>query len=231
MASAPPRPSSPPGFSPVTSPPRYGAVSALDLAPAPVGSCGPVATAAYRRRLLAAVDSVPEARGSGVVLSDHGQVAVLRAPRPGESFVVIQLRPSSQARRAPSPAAAPAPEQVSVGKEWLNLALNLGGATLSWIGVVGSAAVAPETGGLSLGGTVLLYSGATASSLQVANSVTRLIAIYSGHGRWVSNLDHNSVYTRTSTTLDVIGLIGAGAAAKETVATARALDEVGRSFR
>lgn len=62
-------------------------------------------------------------------------------------------------------------------------------------------------------------------------SITRLVAIYSGKGHWVTAADHNAVYTRVSTALDVVGLIGAAGAAKETVATARALGEVNGSFR
>ncbi len=166
------------------------------------------------------MDSVPATRGMGVVLIDHGRPITLRACAPDAAFVLVQLRP-------PSPAGAPAPEKISVGKEWLNL----GGATLPWIGVAGSVAAAPETGGVTLAGTVLLYGGATASSLQVVNSVGRLYAIYSGHSRWVTNLDHNAVDTRTSTALDVVSLIGAGGAAKETVATTRALGHAGSSFR
>lgn len=183
----------------------------------------PVASGVYARRLVAAVDSVPATRGMGVMLIDHGRLSVVRACAPDATFVVVQLR-------SPSPKVVPGPERIPSGKEWLNLGLNLGGAALSWIGIAGSVAAAPETGGVSLGATVLLYGGATASSLQVVNSVGRLYAVYSGHSRWVTNLDHNAVYTRTSTALDVIGLVGAGGAVKETVATTRALGRAGSSF-
>ena len=189
-----------------------------------------ITTPSYSARLIGAVDSVPETHGMGVRLIDDNRMSVLRASPPMQPFVVIQLRPPRAA--APGPVAGPKPvEEVSVGKEWLNLGLNLGGATLSWIGVAGSVAAAPETGGVSLAGTVLLYGGATASSVQVGNSVWRLWAIYHGHSRWVSQADHNAVYTRVNTGLDVVGLVGAGGAVKETVGTVRALDEAGLGIR
>jgi len=61
--------------------------------------------------------------------------------------------------------------------------------------------------------------------------MARLIAIYSGHEKDVQKADHNVVYTYVSTALDVIGLVGAAGAAKETAATVRALGDVNGSFR
>ena len=103
------------------------------------------------------------------------------------------------------------------------LAVNLGGATLSWIGVVGTAAAAPETGGISLAGTVLMWTGAVASSTQVLNSVGRITAIYSGHGALVEKADKSRVYIITNDALDLAGIAGAGGAFKRRLPWKRAL--------
>lgn len=104
-----------------------------------------IATAGYAARLLSVVDRFPETRGMGVCVVDGRRRQDIRQWRPNQSFLVVQLHASKAGSRAPA-AAAPA-AQVDLTKEWINLGLNLGGATLSWIGVAGSAALAPETGG------------------------------------------------------------------------------------
>ena len=179
----------------------------------------------YSARLLLAVDSVPQTRGLGVKVAANGQIVTLRSSPPDQPFVLIELRPplvSPQAARS-----APAAPSVSVGKEWANLALNLGGATLSWIGVAGTAAVAPETGGLSLAGTALIWTGAVASTVQVGNSVARLTAIYTGHAALVEKADGMRVYTIANDALDLAGILGAGGAFKEAAAADKALGKVG----
>ena len=165
--------------------------------PTPVGPPG----SGYAARLLLAIDSVPETRGLGVKVAAGGTIVTLRGSPPDQPFVLIELRPPLAPAQAAT--AARAASTVSVGKELANLALNLGGATLSWIGVAGTAAVAPETGGLSLAGTALIWTGAVASSVQVGNSVARLTAIYTGHGALVEKVDHMRVYTIANDALDL----------------------------
>ncbi len=183
--------------------------------------------AGYAAHLLLAVDSVSETRGLGVQVLAGGRITTLRASSPGQPFVLINLRPPLGAQAAATPQ-APSPN-VSVGKEWANLALNLGGATLSWIGVAGTAAVAPETGGASLVGTAVIWTGAVASSVQVGNSIVRLTAIYTGHSALVGKADHMRVYTITNDALDLAGILGAGGAFKEAAAADKALGKVGVS--
>ena len=182
--------------------------------------------AGYAARLLLAVDSVPETRGLGVQVLAGGRVTTLRASSPGQPFVLINLRPPLGVQSA-APQAPPPKE--SVGREWANLALNLGGATLSWIGVAGTAAVAPETGGASLVGTAVIWTGAVASSVQVGNSIARLTAIYTGHSALVEKADHMRVYTITNDALDLAGILGAGGAFKEAAVADKALGKVGVS--
>ena len=184
--------------------------------------------AGYAARLLLAVDSVLETRGLGVKVLVGGRITTLRGSSAGQPFVLINLRPPLGAQASTKPQAPPLPD-VSVGKEWANFALNLGGATLSWIGVAGTAAVAPETGGASLIGTTFLWTGAVASSVSVGNSIARLTAIYTGHASIVAKADKMCVYTITNDVLDLAGIAGAGSAFKEAAAADKALGRVGVS--
>lgn len=162
----------------------------------------------------------------GVKVAEGGRIVTLRGSGPGEPFVVIELRPPLQPARAAT-VAAPAAPSPDVGKEWMVLAVNLGGATLSWIGVVGTAAAAPETGGISLAGTVLMWTGAVASSAQVLNSVGRITAIYSGHGVLVEKADKSRIYIIANDALDLAGIAGAGGAFKEAAALEKGISRTG----
>ena len=181
----------------------------------------PASSARIGASLLMAIDSVPETRGLGVRLASEKGISTLRGCPAEEPYVLIELRPPVSGGQTPP--------SVSVGKEWANLALNLGGATLSWVGVAGSAAVAPETGGLSLAGVALLWTGAVASSVQVGNSIFRLGAIYTGHSSTVEQADEIRAYTVITDLLDVAGIAGAGGAFKEAAAADKALGRAGFS--
>ena len=109
------------------------------------------------------------------------------------------------------------------------LALNLGGATMSWLGVVGSAAAAPETGGLSTIGVAMLWTGAVASSVEVGNSVVRLTAIYTHHADKIEQADKLPIYVFANDALDAASIMGAGGAFKEAAAADKALGKVGIS--
>ena len=186
----------------------------------------PTANRGYAAKLVMAIDSVPETRGMGVKLEEGGQFVTLRGSPPGAPFVVIELRRPLAPVRAAA-AAAPAEPKPDIGKEWMVLAVNLGGASLSWVGVVGTAAAAPETGGLSLAGTVLMCTGAVASSAQVLNSVGRLTAIYSGHGALVEKADKSRVYIIANDALDLAGIVGSGGAFKEAAALEKGIGKTG----
>jgi len=94
-------------------------VSAPPICP----STGPVASAVYGQRLLSAMDSVPDTRNLGADRS----WTVPCCGRHNQPFIVVQLRPSTYAKARP----AAEPDHISLGKEWLNLGLDLGGAALS----------------------------------------------------------------------------------------------------
>ncbi len=175
----------------------------------------PVSSGVYQRRLVAAVDSIPQTKGLGVLLVDHGRKQTLRRSGHQKPFVVIQLRD------VPSKQSAMTPIKVSLQAEWLSLGLNLTGATVAWIGVVGSVAAAPETLGGSLIVTGLMWGGAVSSSIQVINSAGRIIAVYAGKARTVDWLDNQSWYSIANTSLDIIGLAGAATTAVQTVKMVR----------
>lgn len=111
---------------------------------------------------------------------------------------------------------------TSVADEWRALGFNCGGAALSWIGVVGSGAAAPVTGGSTFGVALLLYAGAAASSVQCTASVYRMWNIHRQKKSINDNLDASPTYKWTMLGLDAIGLAGAGGALKDAYATQRA---------
>jgi hypothetical protein len=169
----------------------------------------------YQRRLVAAVDSLPQTKGMGVLLVDHGRKQILRPSGHEKPFVVIQLRD------VPNKQPAKTPIKVSLKDEWISLGLNLTGATVAWIGVAGSVAAAPETVGGSLIVTGLMWAGAVSSTVQVLNSAGRIIAVYAGKARTVDWLDNQSWYSIANTSLDIIGLAGAATTAVQTVKMVR----------
>ncbi len=175
----------------------------------------PVSSAVYQRRLVAAVDSLPQTKGMGVLLVDHGRKQILRSSGHDKPFVVIQLRD------VPNKQPAKTPIKVSLNDEWISLGLNLTGATVAWIGVAGSVAAAPETVGGSLIVTGLMWGGAVSSTVQVLNSAGRIIAVYAGKARTVDWLDDQSWYSIANTSLDIIGLAGAATTAVQTVKMVR----------
>jgi hypothetical protein len=110
--------------------------------------------------IMEAIGRVPELKTVGVVLVQDGRVEELRAPDSGAISVVVELRPRVDTRQLyatpPQPAPAARDSGSSAAREWLSLGFNCGGAVLAWVGVVGTGALAPVTGGLSLPATGLL---------------------------------------------------------------------------
>lgn len=111
--------------------------------------------------------------------------------------------------------------------EWVSLGFNCGGAVLSWIGVAGSTALAPVTGGLSFGATALLYGGAVATSGQCLVSSYRVYNVEKGRDDRNAALDSSKIYTYTMGVADVVGIVGAGGALKEIKETNAVLAESG----
>ncbi|WP_446470261.1 hypothetical protein [Xenorhabdus stockiae] len=101
-------------------------------------------------------------------------------------------------------------------------ALACGGAVLSGIGLSGSAAAAPFTGGGTTPLAILSYSGLVASGAQCVNGGYRIYNLTVGgqegieHVAW---LDSQDWYVTTSTIMDMISLTSGAAALKETYST------------
>lgn len=180
--------------------------------------------------LVKAVDQVPETQGFGIVLIANGITRVVRPPRSGNERIVFEYRRGPMGSQL-----APAPHirttSTSPATEWLSLGFNCGGAVLSWIGVVGSSAAAPVTGGQSLWGTAALWGGALATSATCSVSVFRVSAMMSGHAAVNEALDSSGGFVWTMRGLDVVGLLGVGGAIKDVVETRDALEAAGMDWR
>ena len=187
------------------------------------------------RTLLNAVDSVPSLHGFGMVLIEDGRVERLRlAPTSGETVVIERRSPVWPPAVATSPPALPVvsrerPRDVgtSVTTEWMSAGFNCGGMVLAWVGVVGTGAVAPVTGGASLVGTALLWGGAIATTGQCAASAYRLTNIQRGRTDINETLDADPRYVWTMRGADVIGLVSGAGALREVAHAAVAADKVG----
>ncbi len=185
--------------------------------------------------VLQAVDTVPELKTTGVILIQDGRVEQLRAPDSDGICLVVEIRPKVQLQRPYTPPVAPAPPQRHAGssaaKEWISLGFNCGGAVLAWVGVAGTGALAPVTGGLSLPATGLLWGGALATSAQCGASVYRTYNATNGRETINDKLDADPRYVWTMRGLDVVGLVGAGGALKEMKIAHGALGEAGVGWR
>ena len=185
--------------------------------------------------ILAAVSTLPELKTVGVILIQDGRVENLRAPDSDGISIVVELRPRVDAQAPHLTPSTPAPAARNSGssaaKEWVSLGFNCGGAVLAWVGVVGTGALAPVTGGLSLPATGLLWGGALAPSGQCGASLYR--TYNATHGRESINaaLDANPRYVWTMRGADALGLVGAAGALKEVKVAGSALSEAGIGWR
>jgi hypothetical protein len=170
------------------------------------------------------VDSTPELQGAGIMVVVGGKKRIVRYPLTQDLIVVFEFRERSAASGPVRPA-KPRDNGSSPTGEWVAFGLNCGGAFLAWIGVAGTAAIAPETGGASLAGTALLWGGAVAASGQCVASVYRVTNIARGREDINKSLDENPVYAWSMRGADVVALVGAGGAIKEIWATNKALQE------
>lgn len=135
------------------------------------------------------------------------------------------IRMAATARRTPPPVSR-MPNRTSNSvppAEWRALGLNCVGAAIGWIGVVGTGALAPITGGTSGLATVALYAGALAGSGQCMASVYRVNNLKRGRKDLNDVLDNSDAYYWTMLGADVIGLYGAQAGLRGTARTAKAL--------
>lgn len=182
--------------------------------------------------LIRTVDSVSETRGMGVVLISHGQVCRFRDPHGDGSMVVFEYRDSPLAN-LPGPLSGhgtPRNETTSPAIEWVSLGLNCGGAILAWVGVVGTGALVPVTGGLSVLGTASLWGGALATSAQCAASSYRTLNLVRGRADINDSLDGNEYYVHLMQGLDIVGIVTSVGAISEIKATATALEKSGLSW-
>jgi len=90
------------------------------------------------------------------------------------------------------------------------MGLSCGSAAINWVGVAGTAAATPGTGGLSAIGTAFLYGGALASSAQCIISIVRLSDLYEGDPGLNAAMDRSQAYKWTMYSLDTVGVAGAG---------------------
>ncbi|WP_156347798.1 thermonuclease family protein [Sphingomonas sp. Leaf9] len=111
--------------------------------------------------------------------------------------------------------------------EWRSLGLNCAGAVVGWIGVVGTGALAPFTGGLTFGATIVLYAGALAGSGQCMASVYRVNNARRGRSDINETLDKSPVYIWSMRGADAIGLVGAAGGLVGVAKTGAALSKTG----
>lgn len=102
---------------------------------------------------------------------------------------------------------------------------------LAWVGVVGTAALVPVTGGGSGFATAFLWGGAIAATGQCVASSYRTANVYRGRQNINDALDHNSTYVWTMRVADGVGILGAGGALKEVKATNAALHTASFEWR
>ena len=142
----------------------------------------------------------------------------------------VPVAPSSALTPRPGASGASRMAGTSVADEWKSLGFNCGGAVLAWVGVAGTGAAAPVTGGLSFGASLVLYGGAIAASGQCVASVYRIHNAIHGRAAVNDALDANSYYRWTMRGADAVGLLGAGAALNEARVAGKALRAAGTGW-
>jgi len=176
-------------------------------------------------KLIQGVDRVPETAGMGIYVIEDGSARIVRPPKPGATSYVVFSVATGAGRTQSSQG-----KNAHMLTELWSAGVSCGGAVISGIGVVGAAALAPETGGLSLAGEVLLWSGMTASASQCLVSAYRVGNAATGRESVNQSLDESMTYKTSMYVLDGVGLIGAGGAIKEFAVTEDVLKEAGISW-
>ena len=156
--------------------------------------------------ILNAIDSISATRSRSCYLSMNGQMRKLRAPRNAGTTVMIELRPPAGANSN----VLPRGPKTSPLNEWLNMGLDCGGAAITWVGVGGAAAAAPESGGLTGVGAAFLYGGALASSAQCGVSLVRVANVSFGGQGLNAAMDQSRMYRTVMYSLDAVSLASVG---------------------
>jgi hypothetical protein len=175
------------------------------------------------------VDAIKETHGMGVVVINDDDLTRVRYPSHQSSDVVFELhsRPSTEIAKRSTPDRN---SYSSAASEWVALGFNCGGMVLSFVGVAGTVAIAPETGGTSLAATAILWGGAMASTAQCWASTYRVTNVVLDNDAANRELDRKQWYVWGMRGADMVGLIGAGGAVRDIVATRGALKTAGASW-
>jgi hypothetical protein len=142
--------------------------------------------------------------------------AVMTTVRPGppmsrEDLVAVVIRKGGTSL-LPTNADVQRVRDQRFHAELLNLGISCGGALLSWVGAVVSASAAPVTGGLSLVITAATSAATVAGYAQCSVAVYR-VGAHLYDPQLTVDLDNEQWYQILSSSMDIIGLAGAGATA------------------
>lgn len=172
-------------------------------------------------RLFAAIDADPNIVGAGVVYIDKDfNVIVLREFQP-----ICSIRPKKLLLRETPRYTSPAqyinqvtsnPRESRVVAESIGMGLSCAGAIIGWVVMLSGAAAVPFSAGASTVVAVAGYAAAGASTAQCLNGGMRVYNEVHAPER-NDALDDAGWYQAASTSLDMISLAGAGAAALSTV--------------
>ncbi|MCL2899706.1 hypothetical protein [Brenneria tiliae] len=117
-------------------------------------------------------------------------------------------------------------ESPSIAAEVSSTMLSCGAMSIAVFSMFSGAASVPLTGGTSIGIIALGYAGTIATAMQCGNGLIRLYDITFNAGQNVTWLDSEGWYITISTIMDVVSLISAGAAIKQTVSMYRKMRAV-----
>ncbi|HTH97988.1 MAG TPA: hypothetical protein VL574_11265 [Stellaceae bacterium] len=180
--------------------------------------------------LIRAVDQIPETTGLGIVLIANGVARTIRPTPQGGETAIFEYRPSVLAPRSDhAPMLVRRTGASDPWTEWSNFGLNCGGAALSWIGVIGAAAAAPATGGVSVAVSAAVWAGALASSASCGVSAYRIHDMVYNHSKNNKEMDQSNSYIYSMAGLDFVSIYGAKGAFKEIVETRNVLKRAGVS--
>jgi hypothetical protein len=186
------------------------------------------------RKLFAAIDADPAIVGAGVVYLDAQlRVIVLREFQPICSVVpkkvILREAPSYVGRVEFARRLANEPREADVTFEAVNAGFACASAVISWLVILGGAALTPFTFGATGVVAAISVVGASASTLQCAIGMRRT------RNEFVDpalndELDRNEWYQAVTLGLDAASLLGAGNTARSTIRMVNSLKKAtGRS--
>ena len=183
-----------------------------------------------QNKLFKYIDNIPQLKGAGVIYIDKNNNFIeLRAFTPSSSLkpIKIVLREPPKMMHQTEFASYLKNSQGNKNEsrfvgELAGAALSCGAAFLGWLVVFGSSAAIPLTGGTSAAITYLSVGAASAGTGQCINGLYRTTneIFYPEKNEW---LDSQEWYQNTMTSLDVISIAGATAAAAATLKAAKLL--------